>query len=154
MYIASNKYKKRRKFQLFQLREMCIPTWQGWVLANAIIISCITFVISPIHPFLTPNAAISADMLVVEGWIPDYGIKAALEEFETGSYKYLVTTGIPVERGDYLVEYKNFAEIPAASLIKMGLAADKITVIPSPKVKKDRTYASAIARCTSVVGKE
>ena len=145
MYTARNKYKRRRKFKLFKRREIWIPTWQGWILAIALIISCITFAIAQIYPFLAVNAPISADMLVVEGWIPDYGIKAALDEFKSGSYKYLVTTGIPVERGDYLAEYKNFAEIAAATLRKMGLAADKITVISSPEVKKDRTYASAIA---------
>ena len=94
MYIARNKYKRRRKVKLFQLREMWIPTWQGWILAIAIIISCISFAITQIHPFLAPNAPISADMLVVEGWMPDYGIKAALEEFETGSYKYLVQVDV------------------------------------------------------------
>jgi hypothetical protein len=122
-----------------------MPTFQGWVVAIALMISLIIFAVTHIHPFLAVNAPRSADMLVVEGWMPDYGIKAALDEFKAGSYKYLVTTGIPVERGDYLAEYKNFAEIAAATLKKMGLESEKITIIPSPEVKKDRTYASAIA---------
>ena len=120
-------------------------TFQGWVIAIALIVSLIMFAITQIHPFLAVNSPITADVLVVEGWVTDDAIKAALSEFQGNSYRHLVTTGIPVERGYYLAEYKNFAEIAAATLKKMGLEEEKITIIPSPEVRRDRTYASAVA---------
>lgn len=120
-------------------------TFQGWVIAIALMITLMMFVITHIQPFLAVNSPIEADVLVVEGWIPDYAIKAALMEFQADSYRHLVTTGIPLDRGYYLAEYNNFAEIAAATLKKMGLEEEKITIIPSPEVRKDRTYASAIA---------
>ncbi len=120
-------------------------TFQGWLIAIAMIVASIMFAINHIHPFLAVNSPIAADVLVVEGWMNDNAIKAALSEFQGGSYHHLVTTGIPVERGYYLAEHKNFAQIAANSLKKMGLEAEKITIVPSPEVRKDRTYASAIA---------
>lgn len=120
-------------------------TFQGWLIAIAMIVVLIIFAITHIHPFLAVNSPVAADILVVEGWMNDNAIKSALSEFQGGSYRHLVTTGIPVERGYYLAEYKNFAQIAANSLKKMGLEAEKITIVPSPEVRKDRTYASAIA---------
>ena len=120
-------------------------TFQGWLIAIAIIVVSVVLAITHIHPFLAVNSPVTADVLVVEGWVTDGTIKAALDEFQGNSYRHLVTTGIPVERGYYLAEYKNFAQIAASTLEKMGLEKEKITVIPSPEVKKDRTYASAVA---------
>ena len=120
-------------------------TLQGWLIAIAIIVVLMVLVITQIHPFLAVNSPVTADVLVVEGWVSDGAIKAALDEFQGNSYRHLVTTGIPVERGYYLAEYKNFAQIAASTLEKMGLESEKITVLPSPEVKKDRTYASAMA---------
>jgi len=119
-------------------------TFQGWLIAIAIIVVLMVLAITQIHPFLAVNSPVTADVLVVEGWVSDGAIKAALDEFQGNSYRHLVTTGIPVERGYYLAEYKNFAQIAASTLEKMGLESEKITVLPSPEVKKDRTYASAV----------
>lgn len=120
-------------------------TFQGWLIAIAIIVALMVLAITQIHPFLAVNSPVTADILVVEGWVTDNAIKAALDEFQGNSYRHVVTTGIPVERGSYLAEYKNFAQIAASTLQKMGLEKEKITVIPSPEVRKDRTYASAVA---------
>ncbi|MDJ0677535.1 MAG: ElyC/SanA/YdcF family protein [Calothrix sp. MO_167.B42] len=120
-------------------------TFQGWLIAIAIIVVSMVLAITHIHSFLAVNSPVTADILIVEGWVTDNAIKAALDEFQGNSYGHLVTTGIPVERGYYLAEYQNFAQIAASTLQKMGLESEKITVIPSPDVKKDRTYASAVA---------
>ncbi|MDJ0800496.1 MAG: ElyC/SanA/YdcF family protein [Calothrix sp. MO_167.B12] len=139
------KSRPRAKIRLIKRQEIWMLTFQGWVIAIALIVSLIMFAITQVHPFLAVNSPITADVLVVEGWVTDYTIKAALSEFTEGDYRHLVTTGIPVERGSYLAEYQNFAEIAAASLKKMGLESEKIAIVPSPEVRKDRTYASAIA---------
>ncbi|MEM7554568.1 MAG: ElyC/SanA/YdcF family protein [Cyanobacteria bacterium P01_A01_bin.84] len=139
------KYKQRPKIQLIKRQEIWMLTFQGLVVAIALIAVLTMFVMTQIQPFLAVNHPIAADVLVVEGWMSDYGIKAALNEFKAGSYRQIVTTGIPVKKGYYLAEYNNFAEIAAATLKKMGLEEENITIVPSPEVKKDRTYASAIA---------
>jgi DUF218 domain len=133
------------KIRLIQRQQMWTLTVQGWVIAIALIISFIGFAITHIHPFLAVSDPIKADILVIEGWIPDHGIEQALAEFKRGSYRQIVTTGGSVDKGYYLAEYNNFAEISAATLKKLGLEPEKVIAVPLAKVIKDRTYASAAA---------
>ncbi|NEP26194.1 MAG: cytosine deaminase, partial [Moorea sp. SIO3I6] len=57
-----------------------------------------------IHPFLSITSPINADALVVEGWLPDYALKGAMEEFDRGNYQKIITTGLPLRKGYYLSE--------------------------------------------------
>jgi hypothetical protein len=50
-----------------------------------------------LHPFLAMNVPVDAQILVVEGWLPNYALKAAAAEFNKGNYSVLVTTGGPIE---------------------------------------------------------
>jgi len=117
----------------------------GLPIAIALIITLIVLIATQIHPFLAVTSPIAADVLVVEGWIPDYAIKQALTEFENGGYKQLITTGGPLPIGFYLAEYKNFAELSAATLKVLGMPEQKLTAVPVTKVAANRTYASVIA---------
>ncbi|MEM7725273.1 MAG: ElyC/SanA/YdcF family protein [Cyanobacteria bacterium P01_A01_bin.45] len=140
------RYRKKLQIKLIEKRSTWMLTLQGWMIAIALIITSMIFILSHIHPFLAVTSPIStADVLVVEGWMADYAVEAALNEFQSGSYRQLVTTGVPVRKGYYLAEYNNFAEITAETLKKLGLEEDKIIIVPSPEVRKDRTYASAVA---------
>ncbi len=98
-----------------------------------------------IHQFLAKNAPIPADILVVEGWLPDYAIKAAMHEFRQGSYQQLVTIGGPIPRGSYLFEYQTFAELAAATLTKIGLEPQYLAAIPYNGTGVSRTDDSATA---------
>ena len=62
--------------------------------------------------------------------MPDYALKSAIGEFEKGGYQKIMTTGLPVEVGFYLAQYKTFAELSAATLLEMGLAPDKVVAVP------------------------
>lgn len=137
--------RKRPIIQLIRRQESWVFTAQGWGLAIAFAISLVIFAITHIHPFLTVTSPIKADVLVVEGWIPDYALKQALTEFNNGSYHQIVTTGVPLPTGFYLSEYKNYAELSAATLQALGLEKQKLVAVPAPNVIKDRTKASAIA---------
>lgn len=136
---------KPSKIRLLHRQEMWIPTAQGWGVAIAFAASLIIFAITHIHPFLAVTSPVKADLLVVEGWLPDYALKQALTEFKSGSYQQIITTGVPLEKGYYLSEYKNFAELSAATLKVLGSKTEKLVAVPAPDVLKDRTYASATA---------
>ena len=103
------------------------------------------FIRSQIHPFLAVSAPIKADALVVEGWMRDDAVKEAIAEFNRGGYKILIATGAPIAKGYYLSQYKNFAELTAATLVTLGFDKDKLVAVPAPKVKKNRTVATAVA---------
>ena len=144
---TKTRYKKHKfpKIRLIKRQEMWMFTLQGWVSLFATAAILLFFMITYIHPFLAITSPIKADALVVEGWLTDEALKQAFAEISTGSYRQIFTTGVPVERGSYLVEYKNFAEIAAATLKEMGVPKEKLVVVPAPKVIKDRTHASAVA---------
>ncbi|BAZ10929.1 hypothetical protein NIES4071_27530 [Calothrix sp. NIES-4071] len=143
-----NQARKRKKpfhFQLIKRREMWTLTLQGWIVTSTIVLVLILIVITNVQSFLAVTSPIKADILVVEGWLADEALKQALNEFTVGSYTYIVTTGVPLQRGFYLSEYKDFANLAAATLKAMGASDEKIIPIPTPDVKKDRTYATAVA---------
>lgn len=123
-----------------------METLSIWLLGFGLLLSAILAIgIQTIHSFLAVNLPINADALVLEGWIPDAAIEAAIAEFERGQYRWLVTTGVPLSHGTYLTPYKNFAELSAATLLAMGFDPQKLIVLPAPQVQRDRTFTSALA---------
>ncbi len=114
--------KKVPRIRLIHRQEKWTLTIQGWVVMITFTATLIIFTITHIQPFLSVTSPVKADVLVVEGWLPDYALKHALTEFENGSYKKIVTTGGPLPTGYYLAEYKTFAELSAATLKALGLA--------------------------------
>jgi hypothetical protein len=119
-------------------------TVQGWVLIITLITFLIGFSITQIHSFLAPQQPIQADVLIVEGWMPDYAIEQAVNVFNRGGYRLIITTGGAVERGSYITGYKSFAEVSAATLKVLNVPEEKIIAVPTERVVKDRTYASAV----------
>ncbi|MBD2205507.1 YdcF family protein [Calothrix sp. FACHB-1219] len=133
------------KISLIKRQEIWTLTAPGWIIAIAIIANCAIFTITHIHPFLAMNSPVkSAEIMVIEGWLPDYALQEAFAKFQSGNYRQIITTGGPLELGTYLAEYKTFADLSAATLKKMGLPPDKVVAVSSPMVIKDRSYASVI----------
>jgi DUF218 domain len=142
-----DKNRRRQKFptiKIIKRQEMWTLTAQGWAISIAFIAYFIFFIITNVHSFLAVTSPInSAEVLVVEGWLPDYAIEKALTEFKTGSYRQIITTGGTLRKGGYLTAYNNYADVSAATFIKLGLEAEKVVAVPTPFVVKDRSYASA-----------
>jgi len=136
---------KRRSIRLIECKKRWGLTIQGWGFLWLCIAALISFTLTNIHPFLAVNAPIKADVLVVEGWLPDYAFKEAISELNRGTYKKLITTGLPLDKGFYLAEYKNFAELTAATFLALGVEQQQLVAVPANSVRKDRTFATAIA---------
>lgn len=105
----------------------------------------IIFIGKNIHPFLAIDSPVNSEILVVEGWLPDYALEQAMNEFNDNNYSLLITTGGPLLKGYHLSEYKTEAKLAASSLIELGFDEEKVIVVPAPDVIKDRTYSSAKA---------
>lgn len=135
----------RLKIRLIHRKEQWTLTVQGLIITLISIMALFAIAIANIYPFLSVNQPIAADVLVVEGWMPDYAVEDAMGEFKTGDYRHLIATGTPLSKGYYLAEYKNFAQLTGATLIALGFNPNQLIVIPTPYVKKDRTYSSAVA---------
>ena len=98
-----------------------------------------------IGPFLSVTDSVPGGVLVVEGWAPDYILEAAIAEFKQHHYDRLLVTGIPLQEGAPLSEYKNYANLGAAVLVKLGLSTNDVQAVPTGLTRRDRTYAMALA---------
>ncbi|MEH1800199.1 MAG: YdcF family protein [Nostoc sp.] len=144
MQTKNRQCQKFPTIKIIKRQEMWTLTAQGWAIAIALIAYLIFFILTHVHSFLAVTSPIeSAEVLVVEGWLPDYAIEKALTEFQNGSYRQIITTGGTLGKGSYLTGYKNFAEVSAATFVKLGLEEEKVVAVPTPFVVKDRSYASA-----------
>jgi hypothetical protein len=134
------------KKNIFLKRKECrVPTLWGWATLFALFTACCTATIFNIHSFLSPVEPVAADVLVVEGWLPDYALESAAHEFKSRNYRLCISTGGQMEAGTYLSNYKSFADIAYLTLRKLGIDSEQVTAVPSPLVNKDRTYASSVA---------
>jgi uncharacterized SAM-binding protein YcdF (DUF218 family) len=103
-------------------------------------------VIWGVHPFLAVNKKVTTDILVVEGWVNQYAIDAAVAEFTNGSYHRVFTTGGPVHgSGPYSNDYNTSASVGAGRLRNAGVPAAVVVKVPSRVRDRDRTYSAALA---------
>jgi hypothetical protein len=124
-------------------RQCLVPTLRGWL---ALILSFAVLAVlvgREMGVFLTVNDPVPGGVLVVEGWTPDYALEAAMAEFNRNHYDKLFVTGIPLEQGAPLSEYKTYAELGAAVLIRLGMSTNVVQPVPAEAVRRDRTYAMA-----------
>jgi uncharacterized SAM-binding protein YcdF (DUF218 family) len=131
---------------LLNRRERWGLSWKGWLLVFAAIILTTGGICVRVYPFLAVTDRVATNVLVVEGWIPEYAIRTAVEEFRSNSYERVFTTGGPVEgTGGYINDYQTSASVGADLLKKNGLPSESVQMVPSRVMDRDRTYGSAIA---------
>lgn len=136
----------RRFYGIFVRKECWRLSWRGRLVILTFVLLIAIVVFFNIYPFLAVTHRVSANVLVVEGWTHQFGVDAAVREFETGHYHRILTTGGPVEgAGPSSSVYDTDAWQSAELLEKAGISAGKVQAIPSRFVGRDRTYNSAIA---------
>jgi len=130
----------------FVRKERWGLSWRGSLIVFTGVILAFYVFLFRIYPFLAVTHRVDADVLVVEGWIHEYAIRAAVEEFRSKSYQRVFTTGGPVEgAGGYINDYQTSASVGADLLKKNGLSNEFLQMVPSRVMDRDRTYASAVA---------
>jgi hypothetical protein len=72
-------------------------SWRTVVAISIVILAL--FYVSFAYEFLSKSHPVAAEILVVEGWLPDYALDQACDEFKRNKYRLLITTGFPHERG-------------------------------------------------------
>lgn len=73
-------------------------------------------------------------------------IRGGAEEFKTGSYERIFTTGGPENgNGGYTNDYNTSASVGAEILKKFGVPDDLLQMVPSRVIGRERTYSSAVA---------
>jgi hypothetical protein len=130
---------------LLRRRQCLVPTLRGWLLLACAVMALALVGLLGIGPFLAVTHSVPGGVLVVEGWVPDYMLEAAIAEFKRDHYARMFVTGIPLEQGAPLSEYKNYAQIGAATLIKLGMNTNDLQAVPTGATRRDRTYAMALS---------
>ena len=130
---------------LFKRKEIWVPTWKGWLAIVVTFAALIFGIIRSTAPFLSPTKPVGAPVLVMEGWIPEDGIRHAVRLANENHYALIITSGMEIEKGMDVSHYGDYANLGAARLVALGYKGTNIVKVPSPKVPKDRTYHSAVA---------
>jgi len=136
----------KKLWGIFTRKERWSLSWRGWLLVTSVMLLVTYQVLLNIQPFLAVTHRVNANILVVEGWVHSYAIRAAVKEFESHSYERVFTTGGPVVgKGGYINDYQTSASVGADLLKEEGLPAELVQMVPSHVSGRDRTYSSAIA---------
>ncbi|HEV2209585.1 MAG TPA: ElyC/SanA/YdcF family protein [Verrucomicrobiae bacterium] len=134
---------ERKWWGLMRRRECWVPTWRAGLAVVLGVAICCVVAAREIYPFLAVNDLRPGGVLVVEGWAPDFAFQAAIEEFRKHHYDKIYVTGGPMEVGSQLSAYQTHAQLGAQVLFKMGMATNEVQPVPSPEVRRDRTWAAA-----------
>jgi uncharacterized SAM-binding protein YcdF (DUF218 family) len=138
--------RESRFFGFVNRRERWSLSWRGWLVLVCALLLAGILVFRGAYPFLATTHRVNTSVLVVEGWIHEYAIRAALKEFQSNHYQRVFTTGGPVEgAGGYINDYNTAASVGADLLRKNGLPNESLQMVPSRVMDRDRTYSSAIA---------
>ena len=131
---------------IIRLKERWGLSWYGRLFVTSLLLLAIYAVVVNVHPFLAVTHRVDTKILVVEGWMDEYTIRASADEFKTGGYEHIITTGGPVPgSGGYTNDYSTFASVGARRLKAAGVADELVQMVPSHVIGRDRTYSSAIA---------
>lgn len=133
------------KFKLYKYRTVPVPTVWGWLLVFLFSIGLFYGLLKATYPFLSEEIPTSTKVLVVEGWIPDEGLRNAIVYYNEHHYEYMIVTGIPISQWTFASPYSNMADATARSMKEMFFKDTIYTVHIPTIIQRDRTYATAVA---------
>ena len=106
---------------LFDRRERWSLSWRGRLILAFAVVLISVLLFRSVYPFLAITHRVDARVLVVEGWIHEYAIRAAVKEFQSTHYQRVFTTGGPVVgSGGYINDFYTSASVVADLLKKWG----------------------------------
>lgn len=136
----------RKAFGLMIRKERWGLSLRGWLVVLCGLLVTTFVLILGIYPFLAVTGRVEGEVLVVEGWVHDYAVRRAVDEFRSGGYSRIFTTGGPVEgMGGYSNDYNTAASVGASRLRAAGIPGELVQMVPCRIADRDRTYNSAVA---------
>ncbi len=134
----------KKYFKLYHKKTCRRPTLPGCLLLIAFLLISAHLTLQNLYLFLTVNEPVKSKTMVIEGWVPDYSVKKAIQLFRADHYDNMIVTGIPILKWQSISKYRNVAEATAAIIRKMGFR-DTIYLAPIPSsILRDRTYSTAV----------
>lgn len=131
--------------QLVRQRLSWRLTIYGWLLVLGVVVLVCTSIALGIHGFLSYHNPVLARTVVVSGTLPDAALEKIVRKVGGDPDNLILTLGGPISRGSRLSNYRDYANLAAARIERIGQQNAKIVAIPSSSTEKDRVYASARA---------
>ncbi len=129
---------------LVRRTQLWLPTWFGWLVLLMVVTASTTVIVRNLCAFLSPNDPVSADVLVVEGWMPEEGLLEAMSAFQEGGFRFLLTSGGPIIEWSRYVPFSNYAESAADFYLSQGFAPEAVIPVPAPASAQNRTFLGAV----------
>src|SRR5207248_6923900 len=82
----------RAVWGLLDRKERWSLSWRGRLILASALLLVGALIFKGIYPFLATTHRVNANILVVEGWIHEYAIRAAVKEFQSNKYQRVFTT--------------------------------------------------------------
>jgi uncharacterized SAM-binding protein YcdF (DUF218 family) len=128
----------------FHRRELRWPTWRLWLCGLLTVAALLILTVRHLHRWLAVTDRVpDAKYLIVEGWVPDDILVQTIAIADDADADRIFCTGVPLEHGSHLSQYKTYAEVAANSLAKLGVDPKLICPVPCPDVKTERTRTMA-----------
>ena len=70
-------------FGFIKRKERWSLTATGWIALIAVVAAVLVAAVFTVHPFLAVNEPVQGEILVVEGWLPDYALEGAMQWFRS-----------------------------------------------------------------------
>jgi hypothetical protein len=137
--------KRRRLLRgILVRRERWSLSLGGRLLVLALIAASVLFFGSKAHQFLALTSPVPAEVLIIEGWIPDYALDEAVVEFRGANYRRLLTSGGITSDGWRDLPKYTAAQWAESRLRRRGIT-NGVFAVPCRVERADRTYHSALA---------
>ena len=135
---------------LFRRRQIWLPTWQGALLLVVVVAAASLIALRHLASYLAANDPVAArdgrgaSTLIVEGWLEEDGLDAAIAVIGRGRYERVITSGGPIDGWREGRSWPTYAERAADYLRRHGITAIPVVAVPAPEAAQDRTFLSAV----------
>ena len=135
---------------LFRRRQVWLPTWQGALLLVVVVAASALIGLRHLATWLAPHdPAVGRDgqgarTLIVEGWLDEDGLDAAIAVIARGRYERVVASGGPIDSWREGQRWPTYAERAADYLRRHGVTAIPVVAVAAPESMQDRTFVSAV----------
>jgi len=134
---------------MFRRRQIWVPTWWGALVLVVVLASAAFVALRNLANFLAVDAPATARdgrgarTLVVEGWLDEDALDAAIALIARGRYERVVASGGPIESWRESQAWPTYAERAADYLRRHGVTSIPVVAVPAPEAAQDRTFISA-----------
>ncbi len=117
------------------------------VFGGYVLYSILVYLLISLYTFLALSKPVSADVLIVEGWLFEYMLDSAAKEIKKSNYKYIITTGIKEKypKDSRYYGFESQADYCKTRLSIHGIDPSTIYALSSVGVSKNRTFHTASA---------